>query len=123
MTNTDLPHVIFNDFVLPAAGRRRRLRLSGYRYVEIWVRTTAKTGTNPTLDIAVQRKFPGKGADFVSIANKNVTQLVSGTALPDVQVITLTEADLVNVDTYLLFTVGGTLSPSWTLSVSIIGKG
>lgn len=122
-----LPHVIYNatDLSLGASGgtRRRRLWLREFDYVEIWVRTTGKSGTSPTLDAAVQSKFPVSGAEFANVSGKAITQLTGATSLPNVQVITLTRADIVSSDLFLLLTIGGTSTPTWTVSVTLLGRG
>lgn len=122
------PHNIYNAAVLnfgaSGGNRKRRLRLRAYDYVEFWIRTSAKSGTTPTLDVAVQQRMPGVAiGEATAIAGKAITQVVSGTSLPNTQIIQLAKADIQSDDMFLVFTITGTATPTWTVSVWMLARG
>lgn len=117
--STESTMVVMNTEVLDTASENIRVVLHCFRKVVIHVHSSAVSGTSPTLDVKVQRKFPREGSDWYDVTGKAMTQI---TAANQDQQIELDEDDLTSENMRLVVEIGGTGSPSVTTDMTMIAR-
>ena len=109
--------------VVSATGSLGELDMPAHKGVRYHVKVTAKSGTNPTLDLKAQTYDSGSG-DWVDITGASLAQITNtiSTKLliyPGVaESANLKVSDTPGRRVRLLATIGGTATPTFTLSLS-----